>query len=548
MAATTYNFPCWQQVDDLHKDTVDSQYPIGNRDDGGTGFSTGTTHGITTQFTVAFAILARGWNDSPLSHTLIDSYDQEGGDGNNYLLSIGRQAQWADFYCGIHLSATASDNYIFIGSNSASSTPRWVYHLGDEDGSNWVTADKWFQVVVSCTTGGDVDWAVNGTLTPQSTEVETPTGVDFPDLSNRRLWLHAPLASANYTDLQTVLTTPWPSAVVGPVMVHNVALDLTDSAVLGRFYDSNGDFKNPGENGSLWLSSTYGTAPTIFLPGGNPNTDKGGTATWTALASAITNEGGGVGGLRKQYENVSPVTSLTTNLVSWWSMDEASGARADSHGSYNLTDGGTTLDMPSPRARIRQAADFDPGTSDYLVGGSTASAYTPQTGSFTVMTWVSFDDIDADNGEVVLGVFGTTSQISWAIRSYNAANQASGAQGVEFQVTSDGSTIVRAAPSVTLANDTDVWYMLLAEYDATNNQITLTVNNSTTASHTATTAFTGPVFDAAVPLTVGASYDSGSGANFQNCQVDETAFWTRLLTDEEKAWLWNDEGGRGYPG
>lgn len=547
MAATTWNFPTWQQVDDLHKDTVDSQYPIGNRDDGGTGFTTGTTHGITTQFTVAFAILARSFEDSPLSHTLIDSYDVEGGDGNNYLITLGRQAQWADFYCGIHLSATAASNYVFIGSRSAAGTDRWVYHLGDEDGASWVTKDKWFQVVVSCTSGGDVDWAVNGSLTPQSTEVAAPTGVDFPDLGNRRLWLHAPLASANYTDVQTVLTTPWPSAVVGPVMIHNVALDLTDSAVLGRFYDADGNFKNPGENGSLWLSSTYGTAPTIFLPNGCPTFDKGGTATWAALASAITNEGGGVGGLRKQYENYYRPSSLLTGLVSWWSMDEASGTRADSvtGTAYNLTDGsGTTLDMPANRARINQAADFDPGTSDYLVGGSAGSDYTPQTGSFTVMTWVSFDDIDADNGEVVVGVFGTASQLSWAIRSYNAANQASGFQCVQFEVTSDGSTQVIAAPATTLANDNDTWYLVICEYDATNSQITCTVNQGTPA----TTAFTGPVFNAAVPLTVGASYGAGSGANFQNCQVDETAFWTRLLTDEEKGWLWTNGAGMGYPG
>jgi hypothetical protein len=32
-----------------------------------------------------------------------------------------------------------------------------------------------------------------------------------------------------------------------------------------------------------------------------------------------------------------------TNLISWWSLDEASGSRADKHGANTLTDNNTVL-------------------------------------------------------------------------------------------------------------------------------------------------------------------------------------------------------------
>lgn len=33
--------------------------------------------------------------------------------------------------------------------------------------------------------------------------------------------------------------------------------------------------------------------------------------------------------------------ALTDNLISWWSLDEASGTRYDSHGTNHLTDNNT---------------------------------------------------------------------------------------------------------------------------------------------------------------------------------------------------------------
>ena len=51
------------------------------------------------------------------------------------------------------------------------------------------------------------------------------------------------------------------------------------------------------------------------------------------------------------------------DLISWWSMDEESGERADSHGTMTLTDNATVL---YDTGKVGNAADFEAGTSEYL--------------------------------------------------------------------------------------------------------------------------------------------------------------------------------------
>lgn len=546
MAATTYNFPCWQTIDDIWKASVDSEYPIGDRDDAGLGFST-TTHGLTTEFTTAFAVLMRSWDDAPWSHTRDNDYDKTAYDDNHLIWSIATQNQgWTDFFFAVQNSeASAADRFIALYSAEGTGpTIRWNYKLGDENGASWCSLNKWYQVVVSVTSAGAVDWAVNGSLTPTSTEVNAPTGTSVATLASKRIWMYGPYAAVNYSGLDATLSGPWPSIVAGPLMIHNTALDLTDSATLARFYDANGDFRNPGENGSLWLSGTYSTAPTIFLPNGCPTFDKGSqSATWASIFNALGANSGGIhAGLRKDHESPVSDASLLTDLVSWWTLDEASGNRADSHGSYTLTDGNTVLPAQTGYSRVRNAADFQPSNSEYLYGASNGTAYTPS-GSFTIAVWLNPDDIaGAGSSTTAMSVEGSASQISWRLVATSSSTQSEGVAGFDFSVSGDGSSVTTVGNTSGLTNDE--WYLVICEYDSANSLIKISINNGTPN----TAAFTGPVFTAAAPLVIGAKYGAGSGSNFYNGQADEAAFWTRLLTNAEKGLLYNARGGRGYPG
>jgi hypothetical protein len=57
-----------------------------------------------------------------------------------------------------------------------------------------------------------------------------------------------------------------------------------------------------------------------------------------------------------------PLRGGTTNLIAWWSMDETSGTRFDSHGTNALSDNGN---VGTTTGVVGNAASFD-GLDDYL--------------------------------------------------------------------------------------------------------------------------------------------------------------------------------------
>lgn len=75
-------------------------------------------------------------------------------------------------------------------------------------------------------------------------------------------------------------------------------------------------------------------------------------------------------------------TDLTGSLlVSWWTLDETSGNRADSHASNTLTDTNTVGNTTGKKSN---AADFVAGSSERLGGSLTGL---PTSGNFTLACW-----------------------------------------------------------------------------------------------------------------------------------------------------------------
>jgi hypothetical protein len=173
--------------------------------------------------------------------------------------------------------------------------------LGDEDGSNDIQDDKWYQMAISMS-GSQLQYAVNGSTTPTVTiTADTPS---TPVLSTDRIFLHGGTATANSDP--SGFTTQWPSLLFGPMAMYTTAIDLTSSTVRDRIWDANGDFKNPGEDGSLWFGDTYGDVqPEYYFINGAPVWQKGtNTVVWAARDGGSSGGNGNTmpGGLRKQYE------------------------------------------------------------------------------------------------------------------------------------------------------------------------------------------------------------------------------------------------------
>lgn len=85
------------------------------------------------------------------------------------------------------------------------------------------------------------------------------------------------------------------------------------------------------------------------------------------------------------YTSVS--ADLSTNLVSYWELEESSGTREDSHGANDLTDNNTVLYGTGKQGN---GADFEATNSEYLNVASSLGAYND---TFTYSFWVNLESL-----------------------------------------------------------------------------------------------------------------------------------------------------------
>jgi len=291
MSYIPWDFPTWQ-LRDAGPDKS------GARNTTGTGYQQTPVSIPSNVITCVFPFLFRSETAAP--------HKSWTGNDNTVMgfTSIGRAA---DAGSQIHIymyydKITPANSRVFVNSwNTSLGAWRYLFQLGDEDGVNWLQEDKWYQCVIVYGTNS-LTFAINGSITPSTAiGANTPSGLDFNSFT-RRWWHHSPEASWGAANTLNI-NSQWGSYVAGPTAFKYTALDLTDSAVMNRIYDTNNNFKPCGADGSLWFGDTYGvTRPEVFFPNGAPNPDLGSAGlTWTTNKKGTTVPSG-LGGLRSQFE------------------------------------------------------------------------------------------------------------------------------------------------------------------------------------------------------------------------------------------------------
>ena len=221
-------------------------------------------------------------------------------------------------------------------------------------------------------------------------------------------------------------------------------------------------------------------------------------------------------------------SSLLNGLVSWYSMDEASGTRVDSHGSNDLTENGT---VGQATGKVGNAADFDGTNSNFL---SVAAGHGMQGGArdWSCADWVKFDDFATNYNTIrectVDGLSTTTDYVIYASGPGQLSVLSGNGAVWVTSITSDG------------AFSTGTWYFVYVEFDGTTKKITMSWNDGTRD--------TGALVN--TPSTGGGAVDFGRYYTFGtlNGQVDESPFWSRKLTTDEITELYNGGAGMAYPG
>ncbi len=280
-----WNFPCWQ-----HRDRGEEwdRCSGGMIVECGPGAQNPNPQPFVNDITLIFSFLFRsGWSDFVHPQGLF-SIGIPGLFTENQPLSLGI----LDVGGGYMVLRT-------ISRDTDANVERYNIELGDEDGTNWIQEDKWYQVGISFN-DTEFTYCINGSITPKVNKVIDAPGVPNFDAGSERLFIGHGSANGDVSPL--LITSGWPTCVVGTAALHNETLDFNNLIVRNRIWDAVGNFKNPGENGSLWFDDIYGdTEPSIFLPDGSCRFATGSfPVTWTAR------KGPGVavtcpGGFKKQY-------------------------------------------------------------------------------------------------------------------------------------------------------------------------------------------------------------------------------------------------------
>lgn len=216
--------------------------------------------------------------------------------------------------------------------------------------------------------------------------------------------------------------------------------------------------------------------------------------------------------------------ALITSLISWWSLDEASGNAIDAHGDRDLTDVNT---VGSAAGKVGNSREFVAASSERFTHADHADLSFGNE-DFTIAGWAYLASVGTDQWFLSKWISGSAS------RSYIVAWR--NGTGWTFYVSSDGADTIGPATDTT-STSVNTWYFFVAIHDSVNNELRISINDNTptTFSHS------GGVFDGTADFVLGEAFGSYFGG-----RLDEVAMWRRALTSAEITELYNSGSGRAY--
>ena len=251
---------------------------------------------------------------------------------------------------------------------------------------------------------------------------------------------------------------------------------------------------------------------------------------WSRVLSAgditsIFNAGKG-----KTYAELT--TAEKVGLVSYWDLDEASGNRADSHGSNTLTDDNTVGSATNsyPANLPGRVASFVAANGEYLSRADGANTVWGEDGNgCTYIGWINLQ-----NSTTYGLVFGRNSD-DGTERGFEIITENNAATPIYANGTFGGSSL-----QVPIAYVATGWHMVAMWFDPADSKLRISVDNAGTQT---TSAAAGNALQASSkPISIGKGYH-GTITGL----VGPTAVWSRVLTADERTALYNSGDGAVLP-
>lgn len=228
--------------------------------------------------------------------------------------------------------------------------------------------------------------------------------------------------------------------------------------------------------------------------------------------------------------------SVYDDAVSLWRLDEASGTRADSIGSNDLTDnntvGSTSKGVGAPANLPGTVASFVEGNSEYLSRANADLTNWPQ-GDFHFAVWATRTGTDADFEENYASkLISTGDQREWRIHT------AIGQDRLYLAASSDGTSEDAGANTGAGSFPVNTWHLL--ELRRSGTTIGVAIDGGAFAD-----ASVSGVFNGTAAFVLGARNSGTFG--YHDGMLSTAALWPRVLTPDERAALYNSGDGAVLP-
>ena len=218
--------------------------------------------------------------------------------------------------------------------------------------------------------------------------------------------------------------------------------------------------------------------------------------------------------------------ALTTSLVGYWNLNEASGNALDSHSNaLHLTDNNTVGASGSSR-------DFEVDNTEYFnLGGDNANLSGGTGVSLAFSALVQLESKGANRTILSKYVAGAGNR-EYLLYFDNAADR------FRFLVSNDGTATASLSANNLGSPSTATPYFVIAWHDATADTINIQINNGTTDS----AAHSTNIHDSGTDFCIGAA--AGGVSTFDGL-ISKVGVWrNRILTSDEKTYLYNSGSGR----
>lgn len=233
-------------------------------------------------------------------------------------------------------------------------------------------------------------------------------------------------------------------------------------------------------------------------------------------------------------------STLTTGLVSYWELEEASGNRVDSHGSNDLSAGNSPGNITGI---LGSGVDLENGSDQYLEITDAAQTGLDITNDVSISAWIKLEQLPSTAGES----FVIVSKYKWT----------AGARSYQVHLTTaDKLVAAYYSPTVKYAQDVsnsaivtggDVgnWVHIVATIDSSAQDIKLYKNGSLVASTLDENGATS-ILNSAAPFTVGTFFSGYESTAAFDGGIDELGIWSKVLTSDEVSDLYNSGSGLAY--